>query len=110
MVDSTRMIVLGSAQLTDGFKLIGLETYPDATPETLEKLLAHLVATDATALIFLEHALARASGAWLERVRNEGGRIIITEIPPLHAPGSYQPAVDDLVRSALGPSALEESR
>jgi len=42
-------------------------------------------------------------------VRNEGGRLIITEIPPLQAPGSYQPAVDDLVRSALGPSALEES-
>lgn len=103
------MIVLGSAQLTDGFRLIGLETYPDATPETLEKLLKHLVATDATALILLEHALARESGAWLQRVRNEGGRIIITEIPPLHAPGSYQPAVDDLVKSALGPSALEES-
>ncbi len=103
------MIVLGSAQLTDGFRLIGLETYPDATPATVEKLLQHLVATDATALILLEHALARERGEWLQRVRHEGGRIIITEIPPLHAPGSYQPAVDDLVRSALGPSALEES-
>jgi len=103
------MIVLGSAQLTDGFRLIGLETYPDATPESVEKLLQHLVATDATALILLEHALARESGTWLQRVRNEGGRIIITEIPPLDAPGSYQPAVDDLVKSALGPSALEES-
>jgi vacuolar-type H+-ATPase subunit F/Vma7 len=104
------MIVLGSAQLADGFRLIGLETYPDATPDTVEKLLQHLVATDATALIFLEHALARGAGAWLQRVRNEAGRIIITEIPPLHAPGSYQPAVDDLVKSALGPSALEESK
>jgi vacuolar-type H+-ATPase subunit F/Vma7 len=104
------MIVLGSAQLADGFRLIGLETYPDATPETVEKLLQHLVATDATALIFLEHALARSAGAWLQRVRNEAGRIIITEIPPLNAPGSYKPAVDDLVKSALGPSALEESK
>jgi vacuolar-type H+-ATPase subunit F/Vma7 len=106
-MNHTRVIVLGAAQLTDGFRLIGVETYPDATADTVERLIEQLVAQDANALILLEHELARCGGPWLERVRNEGGRIIVTEIPPLHAPASYQPAVDDLIRSALGAAALE---
>jgi vacuolar-type H+-ATPase subunit F/Vma7 len=106
-VDSTRVIVFGSAQLTDGFRLIGVETHADATPDTVETLLQQLVARDQNALILIEHSLARQAGPWLQRVRNEGGRIIVTEIPSLNAPGAYRPAVDELVRSALGPSALE---
>lgn len=106
-MDHTRVIVMGAAQLTDGFRLIGVETYPDATPETVEKVLEQLSLQDANALILLEHGLARQGGHWLNRVRNEGGRIIVTEIPPLNAPASYAPAVDDLIVSALGPAALE---
>ena len=107
-MDGTRVIVFGSAQLTDGFRLIGVETHADATPETVETLLQQLVAREQNALILIEHSLARQAGACLQRVRNEGGRIIVTEIPSLNAPASYQPAVDELVRSALGPSALEK--
>ena len=56
---------------------------------------------------FLEHHLARHAGPWLERVRGEGGRIVIAEIPPLHAPGDYHPQVEDVVRRILGANALE---
>lgn len=104
----TRLIAMGHAALMEGFNLIGLETYPDADQATLEQLLAKLVTTNQNALLFLEHHLARSEGPWLDRVRNEGGRIVITEIPPLHAPGGYAPAVDNLVRAMLGPQALEE--
>ena len=31
-----RLVVLGSAGLTEGFGLIGAETYPDATPAMVE--------------------------------------------------------------------------
>jgi hypothetical protein len=44
----------------------------------------------------------------LNRLRNEGGRIVITELPPLHAPHDYAPAVDEVVRSVLGSEALNE--
>jgi vacuolar-type H+-ATPase subunit F/Vma7 len=107
-LDHTRVIVLGSAELTDGFRLIGVETHPDATPETVATLLRQLTDRDQNALVFIEHGLARRAGPALQRVRNEASRIVVTEIPPLNDPGSYKPAVDDLVRSTLGPSALEK--
>jgi vacuolar-type H+-ATPase subunit F/Vma7 len=108
--EGTRMFALGSAALTEGFSLIGFETLPDATPEALEELLAELVRTRQKAMIVLEGNLARGSGRWLNRVRNEGGRIVIAEIPQLHTPGVYRPLVEDLVESILGPSALEERK
>lgn len=103
----TRMIALGSAALTEGFSLIGVETIPDATPEALEELLADLVRRQEKALVFLEHDLARSQGPWLTRVREEGGRVVVAEIPPLHAPEDYHPQVEDVVRAILGASALE---
>ena len=110
MPDATRMFALGSAALTEGFSLIGFETFPDATPDALVKLLAELVRTRQKAMIVLEENLARSPGRWLKRVRNEGGRIVIAEIPSLHTPGVYRPPVEDLVASILGPSALEERK
>ena len=110
MPEATRMFALGSAALTEGFSLIGFETLPDATPEALEELLAELVRTRQKAMIVLEGELARSPGRWLKRVRNEGGRIVIAEIPQLHTPGVYRPPVEDLVESILGPSALEERK
>ncbi len=103
----TRMIALGSAALTEGFGMIGMETIPDATVEALETLLAELVRRQQKALVFLEHHLAHSDGAWLKRVRAEGGRIVVAEIPPLHAPEDYHPQVEDVVRSILGAQALE---
>jgi vacuolar-type H+-ATPase subunit F/Vma7 len=108
-IPATRLIALGHAPLMEGFRLIGVETHAEADHETVERVLADLVRGGARALVFLEHHLARGRGPWLERVRNEGGRIVVTEIPPLSAPDSYAPAVDGLMRAILGPGALEET-
>ena len=62
------------------------------------------------ALVLLETGLSHAGGIWLNRLRNEGGRIVVTELPPLSAPHDYAPAVDDVVRAVLGPEALEAGR
>ena len=104
----TRLIALGSTALTEGFALIGFETVPEATPRHLEELLAELVKTRQKAMVVIERDLARSSGPWLTRVRNEGGRIVVVEIPQLHAPGDHRPPVEELVKSILGPGALEE--
>ncbi len=107
VVSPTRIIALGSAALTEGFSLIGVENIPDATEEQLETLLADLVRRKEKALVFLEHNLARSKGPWLRHVREEGGRVVIAEVPPLHAPGDYHPQVEDVVRAILGAQALE---
>jgi vacuolar-type H+-ATPase subunit F/Vma7 len=99
-------VVLGSAGLSEGFSLIGAEVYPDADQAKVEEVLANLVAQGAEALVLLEGALAHGGGEWLTRLRNEGGRIVVTELPPLAAPQDYAPAVDAVVRMVLGPEAL----
>lgn len=103
----TRVIALGSAALMEGFALIGFETHPNADAQTVEGLLEQLVHDDARALILLEENLARSEGPWLQRVRSEGGRIVVTELPALNQPDAYHPLVEDVVTSILGPTALE---
>jgi len=104
---SGRLVVLGSAGLTEGFSLIGAEVHPDADPDKVEEVLGQLVRDGSEALVLLESGLAHAGGHWLNRLRNEGGRIVVTELPPLSAPHDYAPAVDDVVRAVLGPEALK---
>jgi vacuolar-type H+-ATPase subunit F/Vma7 len=104
---SARLVVLGSAGLAGGFSLIGAEVHPDAEPATVERVLAELVKNGDEALVLLETHLAHSGGYWLNRLRNEGGRIVITELPPLPAPHDYAPAVDEVVRAVLGPEALK---
>jgi vacuolar-type H+-ATPase subunit F/Vma7 len=102
-----RLVVLGSAGLTDGFSLIGAEVHPDADPAQVERVLEQLVKDGSAALVLLESALSREGGPWLDRLRNEGGRIVVTELPPLPAPHDYAPAVDEVVLAVLGPEALK---
>ncbi len=105
--EAARLVVLGSAGLTEGFSLIGAEVYPEADPATVEQVLADLARSGAAALVLLEGHLAHAGGPWLNRLRNEGGRIVVTELPALASPEAYAPAVDEVVRSVLGPEALK---
>lgn len=104
---SARLVVLGSAGLAHGFSLIGAEAHADADPATVESVLEQLATSGDEALVLLETHLAHAGGYWLNRLRNEGGRIVITELPPLPAPQDYAPAVDAVVRAVLGPDALK---
>lgn len=106
----TRMIAMGSAALVQGFALIGFETWPDASEEDLARVLADLIRAQEKAVVFLEPHLVRSQCRELARVRAEGGRIVVAEVPLLHAPGDYHPLVEELVTSVLGPAALEEKR
>ena len=105
--NGARLVVLGSAGLADGFSLIGAEVHADADSATVEIVLEQLAHSGDAALVLLETPLAHAGGPWLNRLRNEGGRIVITELPPLPSPQDYAPAVDEVVRALLGPDALK---
>lgn len=104
---TARLVVLGSAGLAEGFRLIGAEVHADADAATVEGVLEQLAKSGDEALVLLETPLAHGGGYWLHRLRNEGGRIVITELPPLPAPQDYAPAVDEVVRAVLGPEALK---
>src|SRR5208337_3939541 len=57
-----RLIALGSAALTEGFALVGFETYPDPTPKAIEDLMQELQRNHEAALIVIEQSLARNPG------------------------------------------------
>lgn len=98
---------MGSGPLMDGFRLAGVETWPDATPAQLETLLQELMNGRQRALLLLENALAQSDGPWLRRVRAESGYIVVTQIPPLHLPGDYHAAADALLPQVMGEAEME---
>jgi vacuolar-type H+-ATPase subunit F/Vma7 len=107
LVAPARMIALGSAALMEGFALIGFEVHVDPAAEEIERLMRDLLRTQQAALVVIEQTLAANPGRQLLRAQNEGGRIVITEIPELRLPGTYHSRVETLVQQALGAAALE---
>lgn len=101
-----RMIALGSAALMEGFALIGFETHADPAPGEIEALMQELIRNQQSALVVIEQGLARNPGRHLLRAQNEGGRIVITEIPEIQKSGSYHSRVESLVLGTLGNTAL----
>ncbi len=107
LIAPARMIALGSAALMEGFALIGFETHVDPAPEEIDRLMRDLLRTQQSALVVIEQRLAANPGRHLLRAQNEGGRIVITEVPELRLPENYHSRVETLVQQALGAAALE---
>lgn len=100
--DATRLIFLGERALAEGFRLIGFETWPDASVSDLDRLLSDLLGGRGKAFIIVDQALAAHDSKLLQRARHESGRIIVTEVPPLNDPGSYHLEIDDKVAMLTG--------
>jgi vacuolar-type H+-ATPase subunit F/Vma7/vacuolar-type H+-ATPase subunit H len=97
-----KLIFMGSNALAEGFALLGFETFPAATLDMVENVLAELLKKQTNALIFLEDNLV--GGTAFLQVRSKSAGIIITEIPALNVPDNYCPSVEELVDRILGPS------
>ena len=94
---ATRIIALGSAPLMDGFRLAGVEVMANASSDELEALLMSLVSNKEKALVLIESGLADEPGPWLERVRTEGGRVVVVQVPSLAGAGDFHSDVDRLI-------------
>ena len=103
-----RLLFFGERALTAGYGLIGFETFPDASVEQLDHVLTELLQTRSTALVLIDQRVARLDSRLLPRIRKEGGRILVTEVPSLRSPGEYHSDIDDQVSLLLGGSRLEE--
>ncbi len=99
---------MGSKALAEGFALLGFEIFQDATGEIVENELVKMLKKQERALIFVENDLTRQPGPAFLRARTESAGIIITEIPPLKAPNTYRPSVEELVVRVLGTSVLDK--
>lgn len=99
---ATRLCFLGNAALANGFRLAGFEVYPDAAVATLDYLLRELREQREHAFVILDHALAESDSRELREVRGEGGRILVTQVPPLNQPDELHSSVDSHIELLLG--------
>jgi vacuolar-type H+-ATPase subunit F/Vma7 len=101
-MEQTRQLFLGDALLATGFRLAGFEVYPDADVTQLEELLRNLQAARTPAFVVIDQKLAESNNERLDEVRHEGGRILITQVPPLSRPEEMHSSIDDHIRQLLG--------
>lgn len=102
-----KVLAIGDAALMDGFSLLGVEIHADRTAEQINQLLSELKKQRQRALVYMQQDLDQDNIPMLNEIRNQGGRILICEIPNLQQASSYQPAVEKLISRVLGSSVLE---
>ena len=102
-----KIIAIGNAALMDGFALLGIKTYADASAEEINAVLTELMRKRERALVYLQQNLMSADIPMVQQLRTRGGLILICEIPDLHTPEDYQPEVEKLIGRVLGSSVLE---
>jgi vacuolar-type H+-ATPase subunit F/Vma7 len=103
---STRMLFLGEASLADGFRLIGFETHPNPTPEEADRILRDLSRNREKAFVVVDDQVMRADIPNLQRVRREGGRIVVIAVPLLNAPPILSSQVADRLNTLFGAAAV----
>lgn len=102
-----KIIAVGNAELMDGFALLGIKSYADETAEVINAMLVELVRSRETALVFIQQDFVSADIPMVQQLRNQGGSILICEIPGLQAVQDYRPEVEKLIRRVLGSSVME---
>jgi len=99
---STRMLFFGDAALTDSFQLIGFETWADPATEELNSVLEELLESKRNAFIILDSRLSAIGSLTLDRVRKEGGHILISEVPALNDPDGFRCSIDSQINTLMG--------
>ena len=101
-MEKTRQIFVGNANLATGFRLAGFEVHANAGIDELEELLGRLQAARAHAFVVIDQGLAETDSRMLQEIRREGGRILLTQVPPLTHPEQMKSSVDDHIQLLLG--------
>ncbi len=102
-----KVIAIGNSALMDGFALLGIRTYADASADVINAVLSELVRNRERALVYLQQDLMSADIPMIQQLRIQGGSILICEIPDLHTAEDYRPEVEKLTGRVLGSSVLE---
>jgi vacuolar-type H+-ATPase subunit F/Vma7 len=99
ITNTTRMIFMGESQLAHGFRLIGFETWADPSFDQVEKLVRELIVRRQNAFLVVDRRIAEAELPSIQRVRKEGGHIVVTPVPPLNQPNSFHLRIDDRLQA-----------
>jgi vacuolar-type H+-ATPase subunit F/Vma7 len=111
----TRMIFLGEDCLSEGFRVIGFETHANPTAPEVDRVFRELLTSREKAFVIVDDAVMQMQVDHLNRVRREGGRIVVVAIPPLAAPPTLRSEVAERLASMFGgdtlmqPTAIKDS-
>lgn len=104
------MLFLGDGSLADGFRLIGFETFPDPTPEDVDRIIRALLVGRGNAFVVVDDRIMRSGAPSLRQVRQEGGRIVITAVPRLNEPPRLHGDVADRLAIMFGQVQADPGR
>lgn len=108
-VHRTRLLFLGEDSLGDGFRLIGFEVFPNPADEDVERLLRELSATRQNAFVVVDQRILGAGIPTLQQLLREGGRILITAVPPLKDPTRLSSETLERLQAVFGKLVARES-
>lgn len=97
-----RLMAIGQRSLMDGFALLGMETHCGVSADEVEHLLTSLYRRKEKAMIYLQRDAAYDDLPILQQLRNEGGNILISEVPDILSAHQFHASVDDLITRVLG--------
>jgi vacuolar-type H+-ATPase subunit F/Vma7 len=99
------MLFIGDDSLADGFRLIGFETFPNPKPSEVDEIFRTLLRTGEKAFVIVEDQLMQADISGLDRVRAEGGRIVIAAVPRLKETPKLSSDVAERLDAMFGKTA-----
>ncbi|RLJ16525.1 ATPase [bacterium endosymbiont of Escarpia laminata] len=103
----TRLIFMGSTSIANGFRLIGFETRPDPSLQEVDQLFSELLSERQHAFIVIDNSLEKLDSKLIQQIRNEGGRIVLSEVPSLDDPNCYQCSIDRQLSILIGEESNE---
>jgi len=105
---STRMIALGSPALARGFRLIGFEALENPNHQEASTLIKELQVRQQRAFMVVEQSLADDMRDLFAPIQQEGGDILMVELPSIHEPEKLDSYLAEGIVQKLGPNALKQ--
>lgn len=102
----TQLIFIGGQALTDGFRLVGFQTFTDPQIEQIDRLIDSLLESRQNAFIVIEQSAEAMQSKMLRQVRKEGGRIVVSEVPSLQDPSCFHCDLDKQIDRLMGSTQL----
>jgi len=102
----TRMIALGSLALVRGFRLIGFEALADPDEQDVRNLIDELQKHQQRAFLVVEQYLANKLRDIFCPIQQEGGDILMVELPSIHEPEKLDSYLSTKIIDKLGSQVM----
>lgn len=100
------MVFLGEDSLAEGFRVIGFEAHANPSPTEVDRFFRDLIAAREKAFVIVDDAVMAMDVDHLQRVRREGGRIVVIAVPPLSGAPELSSEVAARLASMFGGDSL----